>query len=279
MSDTATTELLAAAKDAASRGVDYYALLGIEPATDIITKESVQRAWRKRSLKYHPDKAKAGFDKSKWEEFGLARDVLASDEAREAYDNARSALLQRQREKDAMNARQRRFVEELEEAEGRGKRAREEEVHRRGEEERERGRQAAEGRRIMEERQRLMREAEERERERERREDDARDDRERELERKLEEIRRRKAEKKGRARKGGAVEIEVEAKRPSPPRAAAASATGPAESRSVPVSQRDVQMSDDPVQFWNTQWPKTKARLQAAQAMKEQRVQATGTVA
>ncbi|KUI59319.1 Pre-mRNA-splicing factor cwf23 [Cytospora mali] len=273
MSDTANADLLAAAKDAATRNVDYYALLGLEPATDIITRESVQRAWRKRSIKYHPDQAGANFDRGKWEEFGLARDILASDEARGAYDGARSALMQKQREKEAMNARQRRFVEELEEAEGRSKKTREEEGQRKAEEERERGRQAAEGRKIMEERQRLMREAEERERERERREDEARDDRERELEQRLEEIKRRKAEK--RARKGG---VAVEAKQPSPPPVAAPD-TRSAESRMAPMPQRDVLMSDDPVQFWKTQWPKTKARLQAAQATKEHRMKEAGTAA
>lgn len=272
MSDPASAELLAAARDAASRGVDYYALLGLEASSaDIITRESVQRAWRKRSIKYHPDQAGASFDSAKWEEFGLARDILASGEAREAYDGARSAALQRRREKDAMNARQRRFVEELEEAEGRGRRAREEEGQRRAEEERERGRQAAEGRKIMEERQRLMREAEERERERERREDEARDDRERELEQKLEDIKRRKAEK--RAKKGG---VAAEAQRPSPPPAAAPEPRT-TETRQMP--QRDVLMSADPVQFWNTQWPKTKARLQAAQATKEHRMKEAGTAA
>lgn len=271
--DTANAELLAAAKDAASRNVDYYALLGLEPSSDIITREVVQRAWRKRSMKYHPDKAGANFDQAKWEEFGLARDILASDEARGAYDGARSAALQRQREKEAMNARQRRFVEELEEAEGRSKKMTEEEGQRRAEEERERGRQAAEGRRIMEERQRLMREAEEREQERERREDEARDDRERELEQRLEEIKRRKAEK--RARKGG---VTVEVRQPSPPPEAVPEPR-PAESRTAPMPQRDIQMSEDPVQFWNTQWPKTKARLQAAQATKERRMKEAGTVA
>lgn len=271
MSDPANAELLAAAKDAASRNVDYYAFLGLEPGA-IITRESVQRAWRKRSLKYHPDQAGAGFDRARWEELGLARDILASDEAREAYDGARSAMVQKQREKEAMNARQRRFVEELEEAEGWGRRTREEDGRRTAEEERERARQAAEGRKIMEERGRLMREAEERERERERREDEARDDRERELEQRLEEIKRRKAEKRAR-RSGVAVEAQHQ---PSPPPAPAPEPRH-AESRTAPVPQRDVLMSADPVQFWKAQWPKTKARLQAAQAMKEHRMKEAGT--
>lgn len=275
MSDPATAELLAAAKDAASRNVDYYALLGLETSGPgaIVTHESVQRAWRKRSLKYHPDKAGASFDRARWEELGLARDILASGEAREAYDGARSAMAQKQREKEAMNARQRRFVEELEEAEGRSRRAREDEGQRRADEERERGRQAAEGRRIMEERQRLVREAEERERERGRREDEARDDRERELEQKLEEVKRRKAEK--RARRSG---VAVEAQQPSPPPAAAPEPRH-AGGRTAPAPQRDMLMSADPVQFWKTQWPKTKARLQAAQATKEHRMKEAGTAA
>lgn len=281
MSDSAASnELLAAAKDAASRNVDYYALLDIspDPTEQPITRDTVQRAWRKRSLKYHPDKAGAAFDKDKWEEFGLARDILASDEARAAYDGARSALLQKQRERELMNSKQRRFAEELERAEGNSKRMQEEERERRVKEEAERGRQAEKGRAYMEERKRKLAEAEERERERTRREDDARDDKIRELEEKLAEKAKRRAEKKAKreGRKSGVaavidedVEMLSTRSKVSPPveTKAAEQKTVP-----VPVPVADVQMSSDPIQYWETQWPKTKARLLAAQATKEGRI-------
>lgn len=290
MSENASAELLAAAKDAAARGLDYYALLGVDPSEDTITRESVQRAWRKRSLKYHPDKAKAKFDKDKWEEFGLARDILASEEARAAYDGARTAALQKAREKEAMNARQRRFVEELEEAEGRSKRTREEGAARREEEERERAVKTAEGRRIVEERQRLVREAEEREREKKQRDDEAMDDRIRELQDRLAEKTRRREEKRARreGRKDGAAgsgaaaaaDEEKQKDEAAPePRRAAEQPRHAAEGRTAPIPRREVPKSDDPVKFWETQWPKTRARLKAAQVVKEQRMKEAGTAA
>lgn len=280
----ASTELLAAAKDAAARNIDYYALLDLAPAGADdgapITRDTVQRAWRKRSLRYHPDKAGAAFDKAKWEEFGLARDVLASDEARAAYDGARSALLQKARERDLMSARQRRFAEELERAEGRGARGAEEARERREAEERERGRQAAQGRAFMEERRRKVAEAEERERERLMREDDERDDVIRRLEERIAEKARRKAEKRARreGRKSGVTlgdDVEMLSGRPAAPTPEPL----PTESKHAPLPAMDVQMSEDPVQFWETQWPKTKARLLAAQAKKERKMKEMGMAA
>lgn len=274
MSDSAaSTELLAAAKDAAARNRDYYALLDISSdPLEPITRDTVQRAWRKRSLKYHPDKAGAAFDKDKWEEFGLARDILASDEARAAYDGARSALLQKQRERELMNSKQRRFAEELERAEGNSKRMQEEERARREREEVEKSRQAEKGRAYMEERKRKLAEAEEREMERARREDDARDDKIRELEEKIAEKAKRRAEKKAKreGRKSGVAfddEVEILSSRPVPD---ARSTPSAAQTTSIPVA--DFQMSEDPVQYWEMQWPKTKARLLAAQARKEGKI-------
>lgn len=284
MSENASAELLAAAKDAAARGLDYYALLGIDPSSDTITRETVQRAWRKRSLKYHPDQAKANFDRDKWEEFGLARDILASEEARAAYDGARSAALQKAKEKEAMNARQRRFVEELEEAEGRSKRQREEAGARREEEERERALKTAEGRRIVEERQRLVREAEERERLKKQKDDEAMDDRIRELQDRLAEKTRRREEKRARreGRKGGAVAADEEDKKDEAAPEALHTAEQPkhaAEGKTAPIPRREVPKSGDPVKFWETQWPKTRERLKAAQAVKEQRMKEAGIAA
>lgn len=283
MSENASAELLAAAKDAAARGLDYYALLGIDPSSDTITRETVQRAWRKRSLKYHPDQAKANFDRDKWEEFGLARDILASEEARAAYDGARSAALQKAKEKEAMNARQRRFVEELEEAEGRSKRQSEEAGARREEEERERAVKTAEGRRIVEERQRLVREAEERERLKKQRDDEAMDDRIRELQDRLAEKTRRREEKRARreGRKSGAVGVDEDKKAEgvSEPRHAAEQPKHAGEDKTASIPRREVPKSDDPVKFWETQWPKTRERLKAAQVVKEQRMKEAGIAA
>lgn len=277
---SASTELLAAAKDAAARNVDYYALLDISSdPTEPITRDTVQRAWRKRSLKYHPDKAGAAFDKDKWEEFGLARDILASDEARAAYDGARSALLLKQRERELMNSKQRRFAEELERAEGNSKRMQEERRERREQEAAERGKQAERGRAYAEERKRKLAEAEARDRERTQREDEARDDKIRDLEEKLAEKAKRRAEKKAKREgrtSGTAVDEDVEM---LSSRHVPLPDSKPAEHKAVPIPATEMQMSDDPVQYWDMQWPKTKARLLAAQATKDRRMRETQAAA
>lgn len=289
---TAAAELLVAAKDAATRNVDYYALLDILPpatADEPLPRDVVQRAWRKRSLKYHPDKAGDKFDKDKWEEFGLARDILASAEARAVYDAARLAAVAKQRERDLMNAKQRRFADELERAEGRSKVAAEEERERRGREEAEKGRQAAVGRAYMEERKRKVAEAEERERQREQKEDEQRDDKIRELEEKIAEKARRRAEKKAKreGRKSGVaageddIEMVASLKPDTPRRSPVPEPTKATEEKTAtaPIPALDLQMSEDPVKFWETQWPKTRTRLLAAQATKEQRIRETQAAA
>lgn len=297
MSDSAaSTELLAAAKDLAARNIDCYALLGLptpdaagdaaEAPLPSLTRDAVQRAWRKRAPMYHPDQAGAAFDQAKWEEFGLARDVLASEEARAAYDGARAAAGRKRRERDLMSSRQRQFAEELERAESggtaRGRQQQQEEAAARArEEDEDRARQAARGRAVVEERRRKVEEAEARERERERREDEQRDDKIRRLEEKIAEKARRRAEKKAKreGRRGVAAnadadeDVEMLSPHPAVPAPAEPKpfAQQPKTTAPVPAAV-DVQMSDDPVQFWETQWPKTKARLLAAQATKERRV-------
>ncbi|TPX18517.1 uncharacterized protein E0L32_011555 [Thyridium curvatum] len=183
-------ELVAYARDSAAAH-DFYALLGVDAATP---REDVHRAWRRKGLKYHPDKAGAAYDAAKYELFERARNVLTSDAARAAYDAARSAAQHRAAQADLMSAERRRFKDELEAAEARGQQARQQQRQegREADAERERLREA--GRRRMEERERAVREAEERERRRE-------DERIAEIERKLrekEEKSRRRAERKAR---------------------------------------------------------------------------------
>ncbi|OTA89565.1 hypothetical protein M434DRAFT_398517 [Hypoxylon sp. CO27-5] len=158
------SDLLAYAKEYATTQ-DLYELLGVTSDTP---KEDIHRAWRKTSLKYHPDKAGANFDAAKWELFERAREVLSDAAAREVYDSQRSAALLREQQRRAMDAKRRAMVEDLEARErGAVKRPRGA-----GEgptmSEAEKRRLAEAGKRRVEERQRLMREAEERERQRER---------------------------------------------------------------------------------------------------------------
>ncbi|KAI0181102.1 DnaJ-domain-containing protein [Hypoxylon sp. FL1284] len=156
------SDLLAYAKEYAATQ-DLYELLAVASDTP---KEDIHRAWRKRSLRYHPDKAGANFDPAKWELFERARDVLSDAAARAVYDAQRSAAQARAEQRRAMDAKRRAMVDDLEARErGAGKRPRDDargpamtEIERR--------RLAEAGRRRLEERQRLMREAEERERRR-----------------------------------------------------------------------------------------------------------------
>ncbi len=184
-------DLLTYARDAAAAAVDLYALLGVDATT---SKADIHRAWRRTGLKYHPDRAGAAYDAAKYQQFERARNVLADDEARAAYDGARSAAEHQRRQAELMGAERRRFKEELEAGErsssaaGRGQR----ETERVAAEEAERETLREAGRRKMEERQRAVREAEVREEAR-------RDERIAELERRLrekEERAKRKAERK-----------------------------------------------------------------------------------
>lgn len=154
-----SAELITYARDAATRGLDLYALLNVDATTP---KDDIHRAWRKAGLKYHPDKAGANYDAEKYESFERARDVLVDPAAREAYDNGLRAKLEKKRKMDEMSGERRRFVEELERAEREAKRVKRDAAEGLGAEERKRAAEA--GRRRLEERQRLMREAEERSR-------------------------------------------------------------------------------------------------------------------
>ncbi|KAI1337719.1 hypothetical protein F5Y15DRAFT_142363 [Xylariaceae sp. FL0016] len=102
-------EIIQFAKDYSIKH-DLYALLNVSPDTP---SNDIHRAWRKASLKHHPDKAK-NFDPELWQLYERARDVLVTAEARAVYDGARAASLKREQERAAMDAKRRRAIEDLE---------------------------------------------------------------------------------------------------------------------------------------------------------------------
>ncbi|KAI1203749.1 hypothetical protein F5X97DRAFT_650 [Nemania serpens] len=108
--DDKKSELLQYAREYAAANKDLYELLAV--STNAAQPE-VHRAWRKASLKHHPDKARA-FDPEVWQLFERARDVLSSPEARAAYDSARAAALQTRKARDALDARKRAMIDDLE---------------------------------------------------------------------------------------------------------------------------------------------------------------------
>nr|CEG04307.1 unnamed protein product [Fusarium clavum] len=148
MSDSKAADLLQYAQEYASKDEDLYELLGVDALTP---KEEIHRAWRKRSLKYHPDKAGDNFDAAVWEKFERARDILSDPGARGAYDSAIKAALLRKQEREAMDKKRKALVDDLEARENAWKVQREEKEQREKDEiEKERAR-LVEQRRLREE--------------------------------------------------------------------------------------------------------------------------------
>lgn len=176
------------AKELIKSSHDLYALLGLDPACDA---KAIKSAWRKTSLKYHPDKNQD--NPSAVETFYLAKnaaELLQNPEARARYDAAREAAAQREAQKAKLEGKRRRLMEELERAESGAKRKREEDEGREERLQSELKRLARDGERRRRERE----EAKLREREEEaRREEEVRREREREARREKERERRRQS--------------------------------------------------------------------------------------
>ncbi|KAI0526319.1 hypothetical protein F5B22DRAFT_152972 [Xylaria bambusicola] len=156
------SDLLQYAREYATANKDLYELLSVAPDA---AQPEVHRAWRKASLKHHPDKAK-NFDPETWQLFERARDVLSLPEARAAYDSARAAAVKAQQARAALDATKRAMIDDLEarergvkrKAEGRGERTMMTDAEKRALAERTTER--------LEKRRRMKEEAEARERER-----------------------------------------------------------------------------------------------------------------
>ena len=183
-------DLLALAKDYASRDLDLYAILTV--AHDAPEKE-IHRGWRRQNLLHHPDKTREAFDPEMYELIGNARDVLMEPASRAAYDAARGAAARKREERERMDREKRRYVDELEAAEKLARLKKEEEAERLRELERERERMRAEGAKRREEEDRQAEE----ERERERLAPSL-EEREADILKRIEEKARRRAERAGR---------------------------------------------------------------------------------
>lgn len=153
----ADQDLITYARDAASRGDDLFKLLDVDATS---SESDIRRAFRRKALTAHPDKAGDAYDPALYERLEKGRDVLVTPAAREVYDNGMRAILQKKQQLDQMSARRRKLVEELEQREEAAKKPKVDAVQRNAEIEA----MAARGRAKMEERKRLIREAEERER-------------------------------------------------------------------------------------------------------------------
>lgn len=253
-------ELLTRATDYATRNIDLYTLVGLEgdPSAHNDPK-AIHRSWRKTSAKHHPDKTGDAFDKDKWELLEHARDILLEPAARAAYDNGRAAQLRRAAEREKVQGERKRFIDQLEADELEAKRRRDEKAEKAREVELEMARMREEGaRRLAEEDERFRRENLERQAENRTREDEEYDEKVADLQGRLDELRRRKAEKKAakkRKRDGpGAVPEEPE---PVP----APTAT---ERNGDGAAKRPPEKADQP-----PKWEDLKARMIAVQRKRD----------
>jgi DnaJ family protein C protein 17 len=102
---------------------DFYALLGVQFES---SESDIRRAYRKTALKYHPDKLGKDFDPEKFHLLQIANDVLSDPIAKAAYDNARNARLQKQKQHELFEGKRRQMKEDLEARERGVKRGRDE---------------------------------------------------------------------------------------------------------------------------------------------------------
>lgn len=111
-----------AASYATSSSTDFYEILGI-PLTET-SPTLLRKAFRKQSLKWHPDKNPDPSAAETFHLLSIAYDVLSDPGTRAAYDNARNARLAKKRRHEAFDLNRRRMQEDLERREGHAKRAR-----------------------------------------------------------------------------------------------------------------------------------------------------------
>lgn len=80
----------------AMAGKDYYKILSVSRTA---SAADIKRAYRKLSLKYHPDKNSSPDAATKFAEIAQAYDVLSDPEKREAYNRGGEEAVQQQEQR------------------------------------------------------------------------------------------------------------------------------------------------------------------------------------
>lgn len=81
---------------AAAAGKDYYKILSVSKTA---TAAEIKKAYRKLSLKYHPDKNPAPDAAQKFAELSVAYDVLSDKDKREAYNRGGEEAVKQQEQR------------------------------------------------------------------------------------------------------------------------------------------------------------------------------------
>ena len=97
---------------------DFYELLGV---TFECAESELKRAYRKTSIKYHPDKnADDAVAADKFIRLGIARDILLDTKLKEQYDRARVRRKEKVLQDELLDGRRRKMKEDLERREKAG---------------------------------------------------------------------------------------------------------------------------------------------------------------
>ncbi|CCE85532.1 Piso0_005135 [Millerozyma farinosa CBS 7064] len=95
-------------------GVDFYSFLDVEASAAV---DDIRRQYRKKALRYHPDKNTDPGDVAKFYTLSSVYEILTDDKLREEYDKIRDIRLEKEERQKNVSERVKRFKEELEKAE------------------------------------------------------------------------------------------------------------------------------------------------------------------